>query len=201
MAQSEEQLKRAADLKLWIESRIGDLQEEIDRLREALVMTDAVLRASSFRPAIEVKERGGEGELRRDAAPVAAASSSSSSSSTTTIPEKREIHRDRSSEVIANAEVVGRTLIVEPVSGVGLRTETPPFKAFMIGKILEGARTRDEDLVSKGKLRKGDAIRFNVEDRDGRIQRVTVENYGDKERLSEIINTISWTFSRMLEKK
>jgi hypothetical protein len=198
MAQSEEQLKRAADLKLWIESRIGDLQEEIDRLREALAMTDAVLRASSFRPAIEVKERGGEGGLR-DSAPVAASSSSSSSS--TTIPEKREIRRDRSSEVIANAEVVGRTLIVEPVSGVGLRTETPPFKSFLIGKILEGAKTRDEELVSKGKLRKGDEIRFNVEDKDGRIQRVTIENYGDKERLSEIINTISWTFSRMLEKK
>jgi hypothetical protein len=183
MAQSEEQLKRAADLKLWIESRIGELQEEIDRLREALAMTDAVLRASSFRPAIEVKERG------RDVSSAAA------------IPERREIHKDRSSEVIANAEIAGRTLVVEPVPGVALRTETPPFKSFLIGKILQGARTRDEELVAKGKLKRGEEIRFNVEDKDGRIQKVTIENYGDKERLTELINTVSWTFSRMLEKK
>ncbi len=181
MAQSEEQLKRAADLKLWIESKIAELQEEIDRLREALTMADAVLRASSFRPALEVKGSSDE--------PIAP------------IPERREIRKDRSSEVVANALVAGRKLVLEPVPGIALRTDTPPFKSFLIGKILQGARTRDEELVAKGKLNKGDEIRFNVEEKDGRIQRVTIENYGDKERLSEIINTVSWTFSRMLEKK
>jgi len=33
MAATEDQLKRNAELKLWIETRIGELQEETDRLR------------------------------------------------------------------------------------------------------------------------------------------------------------------------
>ena len=54
MSTSDEQLKRAADLKLWIESRIEELQEEVEKLKEAQTMVDGVLRASSFRPASEV---------------------------------------------------------------------------------------------------------------------------------------------------
>src|SRR5437879_13685436 len=121
MAQSEEQLKRAADLKLWIESKIAELQEEIDRLREALAMTDAVLRASSFRPALEVKESDNE--------PISP------------IPERREIRTDRSSEVIANATVTGKKLVVEPVPGIALRTDTTPFKSSPLGKMLQGSTT------------------------------------------------------------
>ena len=34
MAASDEQLKRAADLKLWIENRIAELQEETEKLKE-----------------------------------------------------------------------------------------------------------------------------------------------------------------------
>ena len=43
-------------------------------------------------------------------------------------------------------------------------------------------------------------LRFDVEENDGRIAKLIVENYREKARLNEILNTVSWTFSRMLEK-
>jgi hypothetical protein len=43
-------------------------------------------------------------------------------------------------------------------------------------------------------------LRFDVEESNGAIGKLIVENYGEKARLNEILSTVSWTFSRMLEK-
>ena len=189
MSTSDEQLKRAADLKLWIESRIAELHEEMEKLREAQSIVDTVLRSSSFRPASEVVtppprpreeprsvEQGGQ------------------------IPEMRELRRDRGGETIALAQVTQGRVVIEPVAEVVLRSDTPPFKSFLIGKILTGMKTKDEDLAAKGRIEKGKEIRFNVSEKAGRIVSLSIDNYRESERLTEILNTVGWTFSRMLEK-
>jgi hypothetical protein len=61
-------------------------------------------------------------------------------------------------------------------------------------------RAKDQDLVASGKLAKGSELRFDVEESNGAISRLMIENYRDKSRLNEILNTVAWTFSRMLEK-
>jgi hypothetical protein len=257
MIASEEQLRRNAELKLWIENRIGELQEEIDRLREALSVIDSVLRASSFRPAAELTPSAVEQQGRAGSAAAAPSSSSLSMSATQQkqkqqqtqqprysglqqrpselleerqraveegeeeeeeeetavaedelafegveggIPEIRELRRDRSGETIAVAEVTRQRLKIEPVAEITLKTETPPFKSFLLGKILSGMKSTDEDSVRKGTLKGGDELRYTLNEKDGKIASLVVENYRQKERLTEILNTSSWTFSRMLEK-
>jgi hypothetical protein len=81
-----------------------------------------------------------------------------------------------------------------------LKSTTPPFKSFLLGKILQGMKTSDLDLIAKGKLGKSMELRFDVEESSGAIGKLIIENYGEKARLNEILNTVSWTFSRMLEK-
>ncbi len=181
MAAPEEQLKRNAELKLWMENRIAELQEEMDRLKEAMAVIDTVLRASSFRPAAEVassppREEGGP------------------------IPEIRELKRDKGGEIIAVAEVTRQRVKIEPVPDVALKADTPPFRSFFLGKILTGMKTTDEDSVAKGRIRKGEALSYTLSESGGRIAALVVENYREKERLNEILNTAAWTFSRMLEK-
>jgi len=196
MSTSDEQLKRAADLKLWLESRIAELQEEVDKLKEAQTMVDSLLRASSFRPASEVM-----------AAPSAArpmeaerAGAAGESREAGEIPEIRELRRDKGGETIAIAQITRGRVVVEPVAEVTLRAETPPFRSFLIGKILTNMKTKDEELASKGSLEKGKELSFSVNERAGRLSGLTIENYRETERLTEILNTVSWTFSRMLEK-
>ena len=190
MATTEDQLRRNAELKLWIETRIGELQEETDRLREALSVIDSVLRASSFKPAAELAstaaQRAPEGRpVEPQAEPI---------------PEIRELRRDKGGETVAVAQVTRQKLKIEPVAEVNLRADTPPFKSFLLGKILSGMKSTDEDSVAKGRLKKGEELRYSLAERSGKISSLVVENYRDKERLNEIINTVSWTFSRMLEK-
>lgn len=177
MAAPEDEIKKAADLKLWLENRIAELQEEISRLKETLVLVDASLRASAFRPAIEMMDETKE------------------------IAETRELKRDKGGEVIATAYITSDSVAIEPKDGVKLLQATSPFKSFLVGKILQGMRAKDQGLVAGGKLGKGRELSFDVEDEGGAIGRLIVENYGEKTRLNEILSTVAWTFSRMLEKK
>jgi hypothetical protein len=175
MASSDSDVKRAAELKLWLEGRIAQLREEIERLSETLGYVDATLRAGTFRPAIEMMSESKE------------------------VPEVRELKRDKGGTVIATASITTEAVAIEP-SGVAIKPTTPPFKSFLVGKILQGMKAKDEELIKVGKLAKGDELRFDVEESNGTIGKIIIENYREKARLNEILSTLSWTFSRMLEK-
>ncbi|MGP8125589.1 MAG: hypothetical protein ACLQEQ_06965 [Nitrososphaerales archaeon] len=176
MDPSERDVKKAAELKLWLEGRIAELQDEIERLKESLGYVDATLRVSTFRPASEMLAESRE------------------------VPEVRELKRDKGNEVLARASVTPDSVSIEPSEGVTLKSATPPFKSFLLGKILQGMKAGDLDLISRGKVGRGMELRFDVEERNGAIAKLIVENYREKARLNEILNTVAWTFSRMLEK-
>ncbi len=176
MEAPERDIKKAAELKLWLEQRIAEHEEEIERLKETLGYVDTTLRASTFRPAIE---------MMAEQKPPA---------------ETREIKRDKGGQVLARATVTPDTLAVELAEGVALKSSTPPFKTFLVTKILGGMRAKDEELVSAGKIGKGMELRFDIEESNGSLEKIVIENYRDKARLNEILSTVSWTFSRMLEK-
>jgi hypothetical protein len=177
MSTSDDQVRRAAEVKLWLESRIAELEEEIQRLREALAFVDTTLRASTFRPAIEMLEPLGK-----------------------EIAERREIKRDKGGEVVATASITSNSIVVAPTQGLSLRADIPPFKSFLVRKKLQGMKAKDEELATRGKLGEEEVLRFDVQERNGLVSKVVVENYREKSRMTEILNTVSWTFSRMLEK-
>jgi len=176
MAAPDQDTKRTAELKLWLEQRIAELEEELARLKETLSYVDNSLRASTFRQADEMMTETKEA------------------------PEVRELKRDKGGQVIAMATITPDAVAIEPNSGVVLKTSTPPFKSFLMGKILQGMKTKDEEMISSGKLAKGTELRFDADEANGAIVKLVIENYRDKARLNEILNTVSWTFSRMLEK-
>jgi hypothetical protein len=176
MASPETDVKRAAELKLWLEGRIAQLQEEIERLSETLSYVDTNLRASTFKQASEMMA-----ETREP-------------------PEVRDLKRDKGGQLMATASITPDAVAIEPSNDIQLKSATPPFKSFLVAKILQGMKTKDEELVRSGKLAKGTELRFDVEESNGSIGKVIIENYREKARLNEILSTVSWTFSRMLEK-
>src|SRR5208282_4186032 len=166
MSTSDEQLKRAADLKLWLDSRIAELQEEMEKLKEAQAMVDALLRASSFRPASEVLAASPVARAKEAPRTISVAEPAEAGGQ---IPEIRELRRDKGRETIAIAQITADRVVVEPVAEVTLKAETPPFKSFLVGKILTNMKTKDEELASKGKLERGKELRFVVNEKGGRI--------------------------------
>ncbi len=192
MSFTEEEVKRAADLKLWIEARISELESEISKLRETILMVDAVLRTTSFRPASEYPVSG-----KIEMKPTAVQATVEAPS----VEETKEIRRRKDGQLIAIAQISKSTLVIVPSKENQLSSEIPPFKSFFVNRILEGMRAKDAEMLAQGKIKSGEVLTYRVEEQDTMINRIVIENYRDKSRLSEIMNTIVWAFTRMMEKK
>lgn len=183
---NEEEVKRAAELREWLETRIGELESELDRLRSMQQIVDSELRRGSFVPATELKI----------------------SEPTTANAEKgmtqevsRELRRTNDGLLIATAFITTDKLVVIPTSEVKIAQSTPPFQTFFINRILKGYESKDQELVSMGKLAKTGVLSYEIEEREGLINKIIIANYRDKARLNEILSTVNWAFTRMLEKK
>lgn len=183
---NEEEIKRAAELREWLETRTTELESEMNRLRDMLQIVDSVLRRGSFVPAAELKSS----QVRNAPEKKAGAAE-----------ESRQLRRSKDGLLIATAFITSDKLVVIPSSDVRVSQSTPPFQTFFINRILNGFESRDKELASMGKLGKSGVLSYQIEERDGLIGKITIENYRDKTRLNEILSTVNWAFTRMLEKK
>ena len=184
---SEEEIKRAASLKLWVESRMEEIEAEAARLKEVEALVNGVLRGTSFKSASNIPPA--TSQAREDEGP------------SEEYTETRTLKRTKDGLLLGNVYTSGSALAIVPASKIKLRVDTPPFKSFFLNRILEGMKTKDNEKVRQGDLRSDEVIGYEVVEEEGLIKKVEVTRYNDKARLNEIINTAIWAFTRMLEKK
>ncbi|MEM2873517.1 MAG: hypothetical protein QXD82_05030 [Nitrososphaerales archaeon] len=194
MSFTEEEIKRAAELRLWVETRIAELEGEIEKLREALAMIDNILRTTSFKVALELSPQ-----------PIAKEEPVTIVAEKLKPPEEefkevRQLKRTKDGFLLGNAYISSSKLVIIPTSDVRLESSTPPFRSFFINRILEGMKNKDQENSSQGKIKSEEIINYSIEEENNVIKKITIENYRDKNRLNEIINTAIWAFTRMLEK-
>ncbi len=185
MPYADDEIKRAADLKSWFEGKISDLEEEISRMREVILVMDSVLRSTSFTTAAELPDAGEKKEVQENKVEG---------------QESVEIRRAKDGKVLGTAKVDSDKVVISIAADLKLLSSTPPFSSFFVNRILEGMREKDRGQVSQGKLNAKEIIDYLVEEKDGVLKNITINNYRDQKRLGEIFNTINWAFSRMLEK-
>jgi len=177
---SEDKVKRLAEIKSYLENRLKSIEEELELLRTLLRMVDEALARESFTSASALMER--------ERAEV--------------VGERASMEfdvRSRTGEKIAHVEVYSNRLVVRPE--VTLHVNTPPFKAFLINKILEGFKKKDERRVHEGELTEDQVIRYEVKEEGGVLKELVIYNYGDRQRLFELRGVIRWTLNRMYEKE
>lgn len=194
---SEDDIRRAADIREWLIKQISDKQEEVDRLRTTLTIIDNLLKQGSFKAAASIgfaavgpaatAQVQQTRQAPRQPAPMLRSSDNR---------DIRPLKRAKDDFVLANAEVSPGSVIIVPAPGINLNVNTPPFKSFFLNRILDGMKNKD---VSQG-IKEPDTLNYKVEDDDGAIKRIVINNYRDKDRVQEIFNTCSWVFTRMLEK-
>jgi len=181
MDYSEEQIRDILELKEWISEEIEKHQKDIERLEKNLVILDSVIKQSSFSKASSF--------VSNQEQKVAILSDK------TMIP----IKRSTDNKIIANAHVTPDEVVIIPSEDVILDTETHPFKSFFLGRIIGGMENKDNLEVQNGKISE-DAVINCIINKDGnKIREILIKNYRERERVNEIINTASWSFSRMIE--
>jgi hypothetical protein len=214
MLYSEEDIKNAAELRDWILKQISDKQEEIDRLKRLLLLIDNLLKQESFKPASKLERsinpsEGSTISERQDSViPNKPAikmenkkyNSANLKENVSTFTETRDLKRLKDNLLLAKVNISPQTIEITTEKGLFFNIDTPPFKSFFIKRILEGMISQDRAKNRQKQLSNEDLLNYTIDEYEGRIKKIIINNYREKERLTDIINTSAWVFTRMLEK-
>ncbi|TLX93027.1 MAG: hypothetical protein E6K93_03485, partial [Thaumarchaeota archaeon] len=163
----------------WISEEIEKREKELERLRQNILILDSLVKQSSFSKASDLMSASGKKNEPLQTASV--------------IPIKTE------DKVIASAHVTSDELVIIPSEDIILDIDMQPFKSFFLGRIIGGMESQDNIEVQNGKIPQNSAISCMVNKDGSRIREILIKNYRQKERVNEIINTATWSFSRMIE--
>ena len=185
MQYTDEQIEKMLQLKESIVDKMAKHQEELDFLQKNLDILDVVLKGSSFTKASSLPRK--------------------SEPSVETIVEKKDtaesiqIKKNKDGEVIANAFVTPEKISIIMSEGIGLTDEIPPLRSFFIERIIGEMKKIDSVDVKNGKIDQSSVIDCVINKNGPAIREIIIKNYRQKERLDEIINTATWSLTRMLE--
>ena len=212
---SEEDIKNAAELRDWVLKQLSDKQEEIDRLKRLLLLIDNLLKQESFKPASKLQRsiNNTEGSsisetqesVLRNKSNIKTESKKHNltnlNENVSTFTETRELKRLKDNLLLAKVNISSQTIEIIPENDLLFSIDTPPFKSFFIKRILEGMITQDRDKNHQNDSFNHDLMNYFIDEVEGRIKKIIINNYREKERLTDIINTSAWVLTRMLEKE
>ena len=190
---TEDEIKKAAETKHWAESRIIELEEKIERLKSIQEMMGTLLRKTSFQSATEIP--------KTEKQQASTTPKNESATASAEFKDIRPLKRSKDDLLLANMYISESSVAIIPVSDIVFEVSTPPFSSFLLNRIFEDMKFKDQELVSTGKLNVDEVFNYDVEKDGESIKKIVIKNYRDQNRLTEIFNTSAWTFTRMLEKK
>ena len=196
MQYTDKQIEKMLELKESIVDKMAKHQDELDFLQKNLDVLDVVLKGSSFTKA---------SSLPRKSEPIVETIAEKEESIVETIAEKEDeaesiqIKKNKDGEVIANAFVTPEKISIIMSEGIGLTDEIPPLRSFFIERIIGEMKKIDSVDVKNGKIDQDSVIDCVINKNGPAIREIIIKNYKQKERLDEIINTATWSLTRMLE--
>jgi len=215
---SEDDIRRAAEVREWLMKEVTNKKEELDKLRQTLFIVDSILKKVSFitasnleSSATNLKEKivpefqsVNEKRITNTEHGYNSATKLTSTDNTRNDNQEMEIRpikRAKDDLLISSAVYNSTYVTIQLSNDIILNINTPPFKSFFINRILEGMKTKDREKFQKGEINESQIIEYKVDtDEHGDIRSITVSNYRERERLNEIFNTATWVLTRMLEK-
>lgn len=213
---SEEDIKNAAELRDWVLKQISEKQEEIDRLKRLLLLIDNLLKQGSFKPASKLERSINNSEsstinerpqdsnkatMKVENKKYNSTATTNSNENVSPFTETRDLKRLKDNLLLAKVNISSQTIEITPEKGLTFYVDTPPFKSFFIKRILEGMITQDRTKNRQKQLSNQDLLDYTIDENEGKIKKIIINNYREKERLTDIINTSAWVFTRMLEKE
>jgi hypothetical protein len=197
---SEDDIRRAAEVREWLVKEVTNKKEELDKLRNTLLIVDSLLKKTSFIAASDLESSAAnlKDEIVTESQSVhekGITQTKPGSDSTTKLTstdntrddnhgvEIRILKRAKDNFLISNAEYTSSSIKIPLVNDVILNINTPPFKSFFINRILDGMKTKDREKIQKGEITESEIIDYKVDsDQNGNIKSITVSNYREKER-------------------
>ena len=194
MQYTDEQIQKMLELKESIIDKMAKHQDELDFLQKNLDMLDVVLKGSSFTKASSLPRSTKPDVQEPDEEKIDVKVDEKEEK-----PESIQIKKNKDGEVIANAFVTPEKISIILNEGIGLTDEIPPLRSFFIERIIGEMKKIDSTDVKNGKIDESSVIDCIINKNGPAIREIIIKNYRQKERLDEIINTATWSLTRMLE--
>ena len=195
MQYTNEQIQKMLELKESIVDKMAKHQDELDFLQKNLDILDVVLKGSSFTKASSLPRTEKSSEIKSEKEePVVVIKEEKENN-----PDSIQIKKNKDGEVIANAFVTPEKISIILNEGIGLTDEIPPLRSFFIERIIGEMKKVDSTDVKNGKIDESSVIDCIINKNGPAIREIIIKNYRQKERLDEIINTATWSLTRMLE--
>lgn len=177
MQAPEDQIKDALEIKDHISSEIQKHKEQIEMLEKNLTLINSILKQQSFTKASALKDTKAQ-PIQDQAIPLL---------------------KNTNGSLIANAYVTPNEVSIVLENSVEIKEDTHPFKSFFLERIIGDMKRKDMAEFEKGAIDQ-DAIINCLINKDGALLReIIIKNYRQKERVNEIISTVTWSFSKMID--
>ncbi len=172
---SEKQIQDLLELKDRLTEKIHGHEEEIEFLKKNIEFLDTVLKQSSFTKASAL---GFKPKKTENAIPITGGPDGG---------------------IIANAFVTPEQVSIVLNEDVNINPDTPPFKSFFLERIIGEMKLKDSTEADVGRIQKESIIDYVLNKNGSNLREIIIKNYRQNERIKEIINTVGWSFTRMLE--
>jgi hypothetical protein len=168
MGEEDQEVRRLAELKTFIEKKMAELDNEMENLRHMLDLVDRMLSAKSFKRPQAVEQPFREQQPMRRI-------------------------RGRTGALLATMTVEEREARIVFNPEIKVTQEMRPFSSFLLRKVLDSMKESDRMKIDEGKIDPDEGLDYEVV-YDGDVAReIIVRNYRDESRLREIVNSVKWT--------
>lgn len=174
--------RKLAEFRTRLLRQITEAEDDLENLRILLKFIDETLLEKGFKKAEVLRQK----PKKTDVPPPVDASMIT--------PLKAS-----AGEILATLSLSDETLRVIVAEDKVFNAQTPPFKQFLIERVLEKMKEKDSEAVRKGEISPEQTFSYELIVEDDAIREIHIRNV-TIERLRELKSSIRWTLEKMYEK-
>jgi len=194
MSQETEKIKKLVVFKKKIEKKIEELESQLNEQRLLLEAVNIILLEQGFKH-VEITKTSITAEVAQmKEKPAAQPPLQPSAKQENIIPLKTV-----TGEPLANIYMNQDSLHVVLAEDKNFNINTPPFRHFLIERVLEKMQEKDGELTRTGELTPDKIFSYNIIQEGDTIHEIVIKNF-DANRLKELKSSIRWTLEKMYEK-
>lgn len=160
------------DLKNYLERRISQVKEELEVLEFLLSLVESGVIVKGLESTIKEGPKPGE-----------------------------EVIPIKATDGFHVADMYVSESEVRVIPRVQLSINMPPFRKFLIEKVLEKMKAKDLELVRKGVLSPDLILEYSFEAEGDVLKEIVIKNIRDAKRKTEVRSTLRWTLEKMYERQ
>lgn len=193
MSQEAEKTKKLVAFKKKLEKRVEELESELNEQRLMLEAVNSILLEKGFK-RVEVAKAPATTEVLPVKEETLTQSTQSSGKHEDVIS-LETVTREPLANIYVNQDLL-RVVLAEDKN---FNIDTPPFKQFLVQRVLAKMQEKDSELARTGQLTPDKIFSYNIIQEDDRIHEIIIKN-SDANRLRELKSSIRWTLEKMYEK-